>query len=126
MKPEVKKMWLDALRSGKYKQGKGALKIKTEKGFRHCCLGVLCELYQDNHKKKLKEGEPHELDDISGVVDFSGNETFLPPEVSRWAGLNKIDPTIPVKTAAWDPSLSELNDAGRKFTTIAKLIEKHL
>lgn len=37
--PEVKKRWLEALRSGKYSQGKGAL--RSPEGF--CCLGVLCD-----------------------------------------------------------------------------------
>ena len=37
MKPELKKKWVDALLSGKYKQAEGAL----YDGRRFCCLGVL-------------------------------------------------------------------------------------
>ena len=37
MAPELKAKWVAALRSGKYKQGKGTL----YKGGKHCCLGVL-------------------------------------------------------------------------------------
>ncbi|MES2366991.1 MAG: hypothetical protein V4563_14040 [Pseudomonadota bacterium] len=34
------KQWVAALRSGKYKQGKG----KLRRGDEFCCLGVLCDL----------------------------------------------------------------------------------
>ncbi len=38
---KVKNQWLEALRSGKYKQGKGKLIKATNSGFSYCCLGVL-------------------------------------------------------------------------------------
>lgn len=42
---ELKQKWLDALRSGKYKQGRKALHSdKYEDGDRYCCLGVLCKV----------------------------------------------------------------------------------
>jgi hypothetical protein len=40
MDDKLKKRWIKALRSGKYKQGSGRLQ---EDG-KFCCLGVLCEL----------------------------------------------------------------------------------
>ena len=40
MKKNIMKRWVSALRSGEFKQGKGALEAKGK----HCCLGVLCEL----------------------------------------------------------------------------------
>src|SRR5271166_2256567 len=40
MDEKVKKKWLRALRSGKYKQGQLALRV----GSRYCCLGVLCDI----------------------------------------------------------------------------------
>ena len=40
MTPESKAKWLAALRSGKYKQGKGMLKCEG----RYCCLGVAVEI----------------------------------------------------------------------------------
>lgn len=40
MNQEVKQKWVEALRSGKYKQGQGYLR----KGDNYCCLGVLCDL----------------------------------------------------------------------------------
>lgn len=38
---KIKKAWVKALRSGRYRQGPGKLYRKTAKGGVHCCLGVL-------------------------------------------------------------------------------------
>ncbi len=40
MNPEYKQKWIEALRSGKYKQCKETL----FDGVGYCCLGVLCEI----------------------------------------------------------------------------------
>ena len=40
MKQEIAERWVQALRSGKYKQGRRVLK----QGENFCCLGVLCEV----------------------------------------------------------------------------------
>jgi hypothetical protein len=42
MKAELKQLWVAALRSGKYAQGKSYLRVKNE----YCCLGVLCDLME--------------------------------------------------------------------------------
>lgn len=42
MDPEMKKRWVEALRSGKYKQGKGRLHDEVHDTY--CCLGVLNEI----------------------------------------------------------------------------------
>lgn len=41
--PELKKQWVDALRSGKYKQTKGTLHNLDDGGF--CCIGVACVVW---------------------------------------------------------------------------------
>lgn len=40
MNPELKQKWIEALRSGKYKQGKKRLRHAG----RYCCLGVLADI----------------------------------------------------------------------------------
>lgn len=45
MNTEIKSKWVKALKSKKYKQGKGALKSYLNGKELHCCLGVLCDLY---------------------------------------------------------------------------------
>jgi hypothetical protein len=41
LKPEVKAKWLEALRSGNYRQGRGLLRNLEND---YCCLGVLCDV----------------------------------------------------------------------------------
>lgn len=40
MNAEIKQKWVEALRSGKYQQGRNRLKS----GESYCCLGVLCDV----------------------------------------------------------------------------------
>ena len=105
--------WVEALRSGDYKQGKEWLHQKNDKGQdRYCCLGVLCDL-----AVKAKIIPPPTEDDK--VFSYRKEDAHLPPIVKKWVGL---------KTASGDfhvgSSLVDLNDNGSRFTTIAKLIEE--
>ena len=120
MKPTIKKMWIDALLSGKYKQGKGMLKSPLDKngGHKFCCLGVLCDLYNETHARKLKESPGKTTHDQLNCILVDGEWGYLPPRVVAWAGLESQDPMNGVLTAE--------NDAGRKFTSIANLIEEEL
>jgi hypothetical protein len=45
MNKRVKRLWLKALRSGRFRQGQLRLcRVNSESDKRHCCLGVLEEL----------------------------------------------------------------------------------
>jgi hypothetical protein len=45
MDTEAKRAWVEALRSGKYEQGEGALKIeRLDAPPQFCCLGVYCDI----------------------------------------------------------------------------------
>jgi hypothetical protein len=64
--------WLEALRSGKYKQGtQGALNDETG-GF--CCLGVLCDVH----------GEEPWREEGVGELSYLSCCYFLPDKVSEW------------------------------------------
>lgn len=43
---KVRRRWIRALRSGKYKRADGELRVVDDRGkiLGHCCLGVLCDL----------------------------------------------------------------------------------
>lgn len=41
MDPKMKRRWIRALRSGKYKQGHDRLRTEDN---RFCCLGVVCDI----------------------------------------------------------------------------------
>lgn len=107
MNPEVKKLWLEALRSGKYEQGRGKLRSTDNK---FCCLGVLCDI----SNLGVWEG--------GRFVYYLGSGGILPTAVMVWAGLDDVDPKI-------DSSVRsiEANDMFRKsFAEIADLIERNL
>ncbi len=123
MREVVKQKWVEALRSGKYKQGRSVL--RSESGF--CCLGVLCDIY---HKTRKIQGTNWEGDGINGY-EHLGETAFPDPAVVKWAGMSCKNPELPVdmkgkKTSDETNSLSSLNDAGVSFAKIATLIEKHL
>lgn len=118
MNKKIAKKWSKALRSRKYKKGKGFLCWTDEKGKNsHCCLGVLCELYQE---------EIGDLDiERTGVVHlFSKSEYDLPDKVKKWAEINSSNGVI----TSMDTTLTQLNDdenTARPFNKIANIIDNH-
>jgi len=52
MNKSWKRKWQEALRSGTYKQGEGALLRNVDK---YCCLGVLCDIMKDNKHVDWRE-----------------------------------------------------------------------
>lgn len=137
MKPTIAQKWIKALRSNKYKQGKMALRTQTRHGtVRHCCLGVLCDLYNKDHKRKLtikKTNDPEdqgEIDPATTVFKIGGNTGQLPSVVRNWAGIKDWDgqffdtDPVDVNNNACC-SLVEMNDSGASFKEIAQFIEKH-
>lgn len=121
MKPAIKKLWVEALRSGRYKQGFGELRTNylTASGAPQkatfCCLGVLCNIHAELHPKlAASQKDPNE---------YFGEESYLPERVAKWAGLEP-NPTVAFSGGEWQ--LAELNDNGRSFKKIAKLIEEQL
>lgn len=128
------KKWVKALLSGKYKQGQGTLKkYKSEDQAHHCCLGVLCELYNENmikrKKKKLSEKliQPNSYyyhSAFHGVVEFNRSRDYLPKKVTEWAGMENNLGCFTYKNHK-NGCLADLNDDGAKFKTIANIIEKN-
>lgn len=106
MNPEIKTLLLRALRSDKYKQGKGRLRD----GDKFCCLGVVCDLHS------LETGNKWE-----GNVYLESEHT-LPLVVAQWAGFKSHNPDVKNEFAC----LAAMNDAGESFKKIARVIEKQL
>ena len=130
MKKTVMKKWVKALRSGKFKQTKNRLKRTNAQGkVNHCCLGVLCELYNDemikNKKEKLQETTQSSYDEKQVTHSFDGIDDVLPKKVMNWSGLYNCEGGINDPTKCYELSLSEMNDAGKRFITIANFIEKN-
>lgn len=116
MNPEVKQLWLDALRSGEYKQGRNVLRDKNDN---YCCLGVLTDLYVKNVPDA---GCWVPDDDNNGRYKFNNNITYLPNDVADWSGVVCVDPIIKDENGNTQ-SLALLNDSGYSFNAIANIIE---
>ena len=131
MRKDVMKKWVQALRSGKFKQGTGTLKQFNSKGHNQkCCIGVRCELYKQdmkkNKKKTLSENVYDNDSDFSyGYCRFGGNKEDLPKEVIKWSGMKDNIGRFTTNTVPSEYSLADLNDLGQKFKTIADIIEKN-
>lgn len=130
MRKEVMTKWVKALRSGKFKQGAGTLKQYNSKGQpQHCCLGVLCELYNSEMKKSKKKTIPekiydNDMDFSFGYSRFGGSKEDLPREVMKWSGIENSLGQFNLSDNHYE-TLADLNDLGRKFKTIADIIEKN-
>lgn len=120
MNQEIKKLWIDGLRSGKYKQGKNRLNQDNK----FCCLGVLCDIYAKEKNIPWTKKYPEERYlgiYINGLYDAE----ILPVPVQEWAGLNDGNP--PVEYCGDPNTLASLNDTDRlTFLEIADIIEEQL
>lgn len=108
------KIWIDALRSGRFKKGMDQLR----KGDSYCCLGVACELAVEH-----------------GIIEsYDGKHTNLSyyPDVREWIGLEDYCGAFESRNC--DESLTARNDKRRydqeegrptyTFKDIANLIER--
>lgn len=111
MDANIKKQWVEALRSGKYEQGSGSLRLENHGTSLHCCLGVLCENVPDDLVKWDDEIEEFyfKKDPVSHENEF-------------------IEPIL--EEVGFDEDvmrhLAKMNDDGKTFLEIADWIEKHL
>lgn len=64
MNPELKGKWVEALRSGEYKQGQ----FTFRNGDRYCCLGVLCMVLSMPQLIVLGKDDYDGLRNASGLV----------------------------------------------------------
>lgn len=109
MNKRVKRLWLKALRSGKYPQGKNALRADGS----FCCLGVLCDLYRESEGGQWKGSFFVTENSIHSMSQ-------LPIPVVRWAGLERSNPRI------GDFDAIQLNDSGFTFAEIADKVDEYL
>lgn len=120
MKKNIAQRWIKALKSGKYKQGRDRLKKIQKDNERHCCLGVLCELYnkdqKSKNKKPIRQRVVLDLSNRFSYVQFGSCSESTPPTVKKWSGLTSDD----------DVYFADLNDRGCSFKKIASIIEDQL
>jgi hypothetical protein len=126
------KTWLKELRSGKFKQGLGALVWNEGEQPEYCCLGVACKLYAEDTGLLADLGHC-----FFSPEQNRGYQIYLPEEVRRWLGLatpsgkfDWLDNSVQLKAEELSgddlsfDSLVDLNDAAKwTFDQIADFIE---
>lgn len=120
MPKEMKAKWLEALRSGKYPQGRDTL----FDGYGYCCLGVL-QVAIDGTVEKGDDGSV-----LSYPTKYWCREKGVPLSHNHrvYAGapeiLERLDP--PLEIDGYLTCASEHNDAGHSFDKIADAIEEQI
>lgn len=124
LNPNVKKLWLEALRSGNYTQGKNWLcKIDENGNKTYCCLGVLCDLAVKANI--IKEPKNHNFGKYK-LLSYDDKDQFPPRRVLEWA-MTDYNGDFNVKVVKINRRLSDLNDVEMfSFEQIADLIEANL
>ena len=105
---EWRRKWVEALRSGEYKQKAGTLRYRD--GF--CCLGVLCDISKTG--EWVKEGGDWRYEGL-----HSSDRETLPKSLQQLVGLRNVTGRI-----SRNEGLTVMNDTtGCSFAEIADLIE---
>ncbi len=97
--------WVDALRSGKYKQTKSALR----QGDYYCCLGVACDVLGDGKWDAIARADSWEY----RFSDGQRKAGDLPVSMLDKLGLSTEEQRV----------LIDMNDDGDSFAKIADRIE---
>ena len=98
-----RKLWVEALRSGKYRQGKNVLRTSSDE---MCCLGVLADI---SGCKWARDGQGWRA---------NGEDNSAPFRAMAFVGLAGSEGEI-----EYGDPLSYLNDNGASFIEIAAIIE---
>jgi hypothetical protein len=127
MNPLYKKLWVDALRSGKYEQGKTHLyefDPKNPNTKPHCCaMGVLLDVMNWPYRNGSY---------VTGVRFYEnprrgfGSPSLFPNAASKEAGFAEDTMFGPKLTYVVQDFVSTMSDNGVPFKVLADLIEEQL
>lgn len=93
MNPSIKERWVQALRSGNYVQGTDLLRSKSNE---FCCLGVLCDLYIQDHDEDWEEA-------CSACYVCDGIDTEPSVAVQDWAEFYNVVKLIEMNDTEMEP-----------------------
>ena len=105
LKKVFAKRWVDALRSGDYKQGKHYL----ESDGNYCCLGVACRIQVPSANLSLKSWIRYEHDGVSYTVLNKMPKLLIGDEENEFVSM-----------------LARMNDRDVSFNEIANWIEENV
>jgi len=115
---EHRQKWVDALKSGKYEQGKDMLRD----GDKFCCLGVACDISGLGvwTESTGRDENGKVTQDYAYVVNGRQSWGLLPREVRDWLGLKYSDAGY---MHGVRKLLCKANDDGFDFNAIVGIIE---
>lgn len=122
MDKSIKSKWIEALRSGKYRQ---SINVKKD-GYGFCCLGVLEDI------RAKEEGVEWELCktgiyhiSFEGDLRSTSSTVVLNNSTAQWSGLGQQNPEMKVDGEV--RTIGSMNDnLNMSFEEIAVLIEQQL
>ena len=103
-----RKKWAEALRSGKYSQGRGKLHITFYDTNTFCCLGVACDIFKDELGLVVRPNQ------YSKTILYNSNDAYLPDHLANYLGIG-----INVQQ-----QLTRMNDQGSSFDEISSVIDR--
>lgn len=120
MDSNLKQKWIAALRSGKIRQGKGALaRPDDNKHLRRCCLGVLCDLVEGVKRDKITDTEDRATYHFEGTTGTS----YLPYALANEL---RLDRPTQRELAKMNDGDSLLDIKPKSFREIADWIDANL
>lgn len=121
--PATMRLWIAALRSGKYQQGIGHLATIDNENpqlHRYCCLGVACEVAIDNGVE-VPRAVAVTVD--GALIHYSGHGVSLPDAVREWLGLPEYGPVVITDGGHLMDVVTANDSAGWDFHRIADALE---
>ncbi len=117
---------IEALESGRFKQGRFRLRATMGDSKLFCCLGVACELAVEHGI--ISPAVYHE----EGRYTYDGRTSVLPDKVANWYGFDGRAPSIPFDSEREDDlrrrhsgrvqMISLNDDYGKSFKEIAQAL----
>lgn len=123
MDAEIKSRWINALRSGDFPQTR--FKLADDGGY--CCLGVLCEIAEQDQvviKTQTDDGSTC----YTSKVDPNDRDISVPPlAVASWADLGGPNPVFRMPVDGFDNGTYDPMDLvnGKAMTSLADLNDNH-
>lgn len=112
MKEDIAKLWVEALRSGEYKQCQAEMRFTRPDGVSYCCLGVLTDVVCT----------PEEREDDDTFCDEYG-DGYLNPTIAERCGVNTGSRCVDGPDIARNVLVKMNDEEGKSFSEIADYIE---